>query len=55
MQWQRGQVTKYCRKYGLQNKLYALPKDYKERHNLYRHLIYDVQRAFIFCFLPKVF
>jgi dermatan 4-sulfotransferase 1 len=53
-EWQRDQVNKFCQKYGLKRQLYVLPRDNKERYVLYRHLIYDSRKKFIFCFLPKV-
>ena len=53
-QWQTAQVSKYCKKYGLEGQLYVLPTSPSEIYFLYSHLIFDPKREFIFCFLPKV-
>ena len=53
-QWQRLQVTEFCKKYGQDRELHVLPTVPEERKTLYRHLIDDPRQKFIFCFIPKV-
>ena len=50
------QVKEYCKRHKRESAEFTLPKatDMSGRHNLFRHLIFDDERQFIFCFIPKV-
>ena len=49
------QVDKYCAKYNRQDEALTLPGDkHSERRNLFKHLLFDDERRYIFCFIPKV-
>ena len=52
-QWQMEQVKEYCKRHKRLSEEFTLPRG-SRRYNLFRHLIFDDERQFIFCFIPKV-
>ena len=55
VQWQMYQVNKFCQKYNESQSDVLLEDEFWTiRHKLYRHLLFNDQKKFIFCSLPKV-
>ena len=59
MQWQMEQVDKFCLKHKREGMALTLPQNTENesamlRSHLFRHLIFDDERQFIFTYVNKV-